>query len=161
MTGPAAITLVLVGTLRARIPTVGAGCDMVDLASPTPITGVRVVTLARPCTATGRACHFEAVVMTGPGAITLVLVDTLTLRVPAVGTGCDMVDLTSPTAITGVRVVTLARPWTATGRACHLEAVVMTSPAPITLVLVGTFSARIPAVGTGCDMVDLTSPTAI
>src|SRR5439155_3300558 len=79
----------------------------------------------------------------------------------AVGTGCDMVDLTSPTAITGVRVVTLARPWTATGRACHLEAVVMTSPAPITLVLVGTFSARIPAVGTGCDVVGLTSPTAI
>src|SRR5438046_7072901 len=123
MTSPAAITLVLVGALRARIPAVGAGCDMVVLASPTAIAGVRVVTLARSCTATGRACHFEAVVMASPGAITLVLVDTLTLGVPAVGAGCDMVVLAGPTAIAGVGVVTRTRAGASTGRACHLEPV--------------------------------------
>src|SRR5437867_4290132 len=149
MTGGAAMTRVLVGTLRARIPTVGAGRDMVVLAGPAAITGVRVVTLARGGVPTGRACHLEAVVMTGPAAITLVLVGTLRARIPTVGAGRDMVVLASPAAIAGVRVVTLARGGVPTGRACHLEAVVMTGPAAITLVLVGTLRARIPTVGAG------------
>src|SRR5438445_360462 len=121
MAGPAPITLVLVGALRARIPAVGVGCHMVRLTGPTAITGVRVITLARGGVPTGRPCCLEAVVMTGPAPITLVLVGTLRARIPTVGAGCDMVVLAGSTPITGVRVVTLACSGTATGRACHLE----------------------------------------
>src|SRR5438093_362244 len=111
------------------------------LTGPTAITGVRVITLTCGTAATARACHLEAVVMTGPGPITLILVGTLCARVPAVGIGCYMVDLTCPTANAGVRGIALARAGVPTGRACHLEAVVMAGPAPITLILVGTLRA--------------------
>src|SRR5207244_4335265 len=90
---------------------------MVDLAGSTPITGVRVVTLACSGTATGRACHLEAVVMTGPCPITLVLVGTLRARISAVGVGCHMVRLTGPTAITSIGIVTRTGAATTTGRA--------------------------------------------
>src|SRR5436309_13255500 len=106
MTGPAAITLVLVGTFSARIPTVGAGCDMVVLAGPAPITGVRVVTLARGGASTGRACHLEAVVMTELGSASCREVGSLRARIPTVGAGRDMVVLASPAPITGDRVCT-------------------------------------------------------
>src|SRR5206468_2782445 len=158
---PAAITLVLVGALSARIPTIGAGRYMVVLATTAAIAGVRAVTLARGGVSTGRAHHLEAVVMTGPAAITLVLVGTLRARIPTVGASRDMVVLASPAAIAGVRVVTLARGGVATGRACHLEAIVMTGPGPITLILVGTLGARISAVGVGCHMVGLAGAAPI
>src|SRR5439155_840803 len=143
MTDPCSITLVLVGTLGACIPTVGTGCDMVVLAGATAITGVGIVTRTGGSAATGRACHLEAVVMTDPCSITLVLVGTLAACIPTVGTGCDMVVLAGATAIAGVGIVTLARPSPPTAHPCHLEAVVMTDPCSITLVLVGTLGACI------------------
>src|SRR2546428_322045 len=109
MAGPPPITLVLVGTLRARVPTVGAGCDMVVLTGPTAITGVRAIALVRGGAPTSRACCLEAVVMTVPVPITLVLVGPLPACVPAVGAGCDMVVLTGAAAVAGVRTIALAR----------------------------------------------------
>src|SRR5206468_8331886 len=131
---PAAITLVLVGALSARIPTIGAGRYMVVLATTAAIAGVRAVTLARGGVSTGRACHLEAIVMTGPAAITLVLVGALRARIPTVGACRDMVVLAGPAAITGVRDLTRAGWGVSTGRAGHLEAVGMTGPVSITLV---------------------------
>src|SRR5437899_1810608 len=99
--------------------------------------------------------------MAGPGPITLVLVGTLRARISSVGVSCHMVRLTGPTAITGVCIVTLTRATAATGCACQLEAVVMTCPIPITLVLVGTLRARIPAVGARRHMFTLSPYTAL
>src|SRR5881296_1618575 len=151
MTGPAAITLVLVGTFSARIPTVGAGRHMIGLTATAAVAGVRAIALARGGVSTGRACHLEAIVMTGPAAITLVLVGTLRARIPTVGAGCNMVDLAGPTAATGVRVITLTRSWTAARRAYHLEAVVRAAPRTTAGVLVSTLGACIPTVGARCD----------
>src|SRR5206468_5448599 len=133
---PAAITLVLVGALSARIPTIGAGRYMVVLATTAAIAGVRAVTLARGGVSTGRACHLEAIVMTGPAAITLVLVGTFSARIPTVGAGRHMIGLTATAAVAGVRAIALARGGVPTSRAYYLEAVIMTGPAAITLVLV-------------------------
>src|SRR5438132_10659511 len=109
MTGPGPITLVLVATLRACIPTVGACRHMIGLTAAAAVAGVRAIALARGGVPTSRACRLEAVVMTGPAPITLVLVGALGACVPTVGARCDMVDLAGPTAATGVRVITLAR----------------------------------------------------
>src|SRR2546428_823446 len=155
MTGPAPITLVLVGALGACIPTVGARCDMVDLAGPTAATGVRVITLTRSWTAARRAYHLEAVVRAAPRTTAGVLVSTFGACIPTVGARCDMVVLAGPAPITGVCVITFARSWTATGRACHLEPIVRAAPGPTPLLLVATFRSCIPTVGTRCDMVIL------
>src|SRR5438128_502699 len=160
MAGPAAITLVLVGTLRACIPTVGACCNMVDLAGPTAATGVRVITLTRSWTAARRAYHLEAVVRAAPRTTAGVLVVTLGACIPTVGARCDMVDLAGPTAATGVRVITLTRSWTAARLAYHLEAVVRAAPRTTAGVLVSTLVALHAALPICCNMVDLAGPTA-
>src|SRR5437899_6770317 len=108
MPGPAPTPPVLAGTLGACIPTVGARCDMVDLAGPTAATGVRVITLTRSWTAARRAYHLEAVVRAAPRTTAGVLVSTFGACIPTVGARCDMVDLAGPTAITSVRAIALA-----------------------------------------------------
>src|SRR6266446_9274257 len=111
---------------------------MAALAGPAPITGLLPFALARGGVPTSRACRLEAVVMTGPAPITLVLVGALGTCIPTVGACRHMIGLTATAAIAGVRCIALARGGVSTGRAYGLEAVVMTDPCPITLVLVGT-----------------------
>src|SRR5438034_890905 len=141
MTGPAAITLVLVGTLRARIPTVVSGSAMFVLASPTAIPGVCFVTLARAAVSSALSLHVALPILTGPAAITLVLVGTLRARIPTVGTGCDMVVLKIGRASCRDDVGARGGREASTASARDLEAIDMTGPAATTHVVVGTLLA--------------------
>src|SRR5439155_571110 len=109
---------VLIGTLGVCIPTVGAHYLMVRQARGRgTAAGVRVVAFRVTGAAAGRGAGLEAVVRAAARPITLVLVHTRCLCIPAVGGGCDMVRLTGPTAIAGVGIVTCTGAAAATGRA--------------------------------------------